>query len=140
MKISQTWLASHTGPIEWSITSRGRSPRVRAAGDEIPEPGAEVGAAEDGVGRDGEEQHHGDRVVLMHTVTSSRGRRLRAPVRAGRTARRRRPRRARRKRLLILRRISTVVIPSPAYSTATRMNVIQTPVLAVAASSTFIWL
>ena len=26
-KISQTWLASHTGPIEWSITSRGRSPR-----------------------------------------------------------------------------------------------------------------
>ena len=27
MKISHTWLASHTGPIEWSITSRGRSPR-----------------------------------------------------------------------------------------------------------------
>ena len=27
MKTSQTWLASHTGPIEWSITSRGRSPR-----------------------------------------------------------------------------------------------------------------
>ena len=25
-KINQTWLASHTGPIEWSITSRGRSP------------------------------------------------------------------------------------------------------------------
>ena len=27
-KISQTWLASQTGPIEWSITSRGRSPRA----------------------------------------------------------------------------------------------------------------
>jgi hypothetical protein len=27
MKINQTWLASQTGAIEWSITSRGRSPR-----------------------------------------------------------------------------------------------------------------
>ena len=27
MKISHTWFASHTGPIEWSITTRGRSPR-----------------------------------------------------------------------------------------------------------------
>ena len=27
-KISQTWLASHTGAIEWSMTSRGRSPRL----------------------------------------------------------------------------------------------------------------
>src|SRR6476646_294743 len=27
MKINHTWLASQTGPIEWSITSRGRSPR-----------------------------------------------------------------------------------------------------------------
>ena len=26
-KISQTWFASQTGAIEWSITSRGRSPR-----------------------------------------------------------------------------------------------------------------
>ena len=25
-KISQTWLASHTGPIEWSMIARGRSP------------------------------------------------------------------------------------------------------------------
>ena len=27
-KISHTWLPSQMGPIEWSITSRGRSPRV----------------------------------------------------------------------------------------------------------------
>ena len=26
-KISQTWLASHTGPIEWAMTARGRAPR-----------------------------------------------------------------------------------------------------------------
>ena len=61
-KISQTWLASHTGPIEWSITSRGRSPRFSAAGDEVPEAGTEVGAAEHRVGGDGDEQDHGDGV------------------------------------------------------------------------------
>src|SRR3954447_12597391 len=27
-KMSQTWLASHTGAIEWSMTSRGLAPRV----------------------------------------------------------------------------------------------------------------
>ena len=27
MKINHTWFASHTGPIEWSMTSRGRFPR-----------------------------------------------------------------------------------------------------------------
>jgi hypothetical protein len=27
-RMSHTWLASHTGPIEWSITARGRSPRA----------------------------------------------------------------------------------------------------------------
>src|SRR3954451_25124683 len=27
VKINHTWLASHTGPIEWSMTSRGRWPR-----------------------------------------------------------------------------------------------------------------
>src|SRR3954451_5892805 len=26
-KMSHTWFASHTGPIEWSINARGRSPR-----------------------------------------------------------------------------------------------------------------
>jgi len=26
-KMSHTWLASHTGPIEWSMTARGRVPR-----------------------------------------------------------------------------------------------------------------
>ncbi len=27
-KINHTWLASHTGPIEWSMTVRGRAPRA----------------------------------------------------------------------------------------------------------------
>ena len=62
-KISQTWLASHTGPIEWSMTARGRSPALGAAGDEVPEPGAEVGPAEERVGGDADEQHDGDGVA-----------------------------------------------------------------------------
>ena len=70
MKISQTWLASHTGPIEWSITSRGRSPALGAAGDEVPEAGAEVGAAEHGVGRDRRANSTTATVVLIGTVTS----------------------------------------------------------------------
>jgi len=26
-KMSQTWLASHTGPMEWAMTARGAAPR-----------------------------------------------------------------------------------------------------------------
>ena len=48
-KISHTWLASQTGAMAWSMTSRGRSPRLRPARHEVPEAGAEVGAAEDRV-------------------------------------------------------------------------------------------
>ena len=51
MKISHTWLASHTGPMEWSITVRGRSAALGPAGDQVPDPGTEVGAAEDRVRR-----------------------------------------------------------------------------------------
>ena len=83
MKISHTWLASHTGPMEWSMTARGRSPRARATGDQVPEPGAEVGPAEQGVGGDAEEQDHGDGVAPTHpTGTSSwtLRRRRRRPV------------------------------------------------------------
>ena len=44
---------------------RGDGPRPRAAsratGDEVPEPGAEVRPAEDGVGGHADEQHDGDR-------------------------------------------------------------------------------
>ena len=48
-KISQTWFASHTGPIEWSTTARGCLPFSAPPAIEIPEPGAEVGAAEERV-------------------------------------------------------------------------------------------
>ena len=53
------------------MTSRGRSPALGAAGDEVPEAGAEVGAAEHGVGRDGEEQHDGDGVAHARVTSSS---------------------------------------------------------------------
>ena len=60
MKISQTWLASQTGPIECSISARGRAPALGAAGRQVPEAGAEVGAAEHGVRREGEQQDDRD--------------------------------------------------------------------------------
>ena len=62
MKINQTWFASHTGPIEWSIERTRPLAPLGAAGDEVPEPGAEVGAAEERVGGDADEQHDGDGV------------------------------------------------------------------------------
>ena len=46
-------------------------PALGAAGDEVPEAGAEVGAAEHGVGRDGEEQHDGDRRAHARVTSSS---------------------------------------------------------------------
>ena len=61
MKISQTWLASQTGPIERSISRARPRAALRAAGGEVPEAGAEVGAAEHGVRREGEQQDDRDR-------------------------------------------------------------------------------
>ena len=81
MKINQTWLASHTGPIEWLTTARGRAPRSAPPAVRSQNPDAEVGAAEQRVSGDADEQHDGDR--LAHgTGTSSR-----ASVRAGRQRR-----------------------------------------------------
>ena len=37
-KISQTWLASQTGPIAQSISSRARSAALAAAGDQAQNP------------------------------------------------------------------------------------------------------
>ena len=71
-KISQTWLASHTGPIAQSISSRARRPRVTAPGDEAPEPGAEVGAAEHGVGGHARPQHQRDGIGAAHCASSAR--------------------------------------------------------------------
>ena len=59
IKMSQTWLASHTGAIEWSITLRGGH-RARPACDEVPDPGAEVGPCEHGVREHPDEQHDSD--------------------------------------------------------------------------------
>ena len=56
-KISQTWLASHTGPIDSSINARVGAPVLGTAGDEVPEPGAEVGTREQRVERDPDEHH-----------------------------------------------------------------------------------
>ena len=44
-----------------------------AAGDEVPEPGAEVGAAEERVRGDAEEQHHGGRVRRFIRPAPPRG-------------------------------------------------------------------
>ena len=52
-KISQTWLASHSGPIDAAIASRSTlaSPAVRSAArrSQVEDAGAEVSAGEDGV-------------------------------------------------------------------------------------------
>ena len=96
-KISQTWFASQTGPIEWSMSARGRSPALGAARDEVPEARAEVGAAEERVGGDADEQDDRDDVSLAHSARprwasprlgcAVHGRCV-AAVRAGRRARR----------------------------------------------------
>ena len=61
-KISQTWLASHTGAIEWWAWSRMR-PRARtAAGEQLPEAGAEVGSGQHGIeGETGQDEQQRDR-------------------------------------------------------------------------------
>ncbi len=48
-KISQTWLASQTGAIEWCAWSRIALAVLAATGEQLPEAGAEVGAGEHGV-------------------------------------------------------------------------------------------
>ena len=53
-KISQTWLASQTGLIERWIIPRTPAAALGAAGGQVPEAGAEVGAAEHRVGGDAE--------------------------------------------------------------------------------------
>ena len=67
-KISQTWLASHTGPIAQSIRSRARRPRSPRPADQAPEPGAEVRAAEHGVRRHAGPQDRGDGIGAAHAA------------------------------------------------------------------------
>ena len=61
-KISQTWFASHTGPIAQSISARGRWPRSPPPASRLQKPAPEIGAAEHGVHRHADDEHDGDGV------------------------------------------------------------------------------
>ena len=65
-KISQTWFASQTGPIAQSTSAARPRAALAAAGEQRPEPRAEVGAAEDRVERRADPQHAGDGVGGAH--------------------------------------------------------------------------
>ena len=79
-KISQTWLASQTGPIAQSISARARLPRSPPPGEQRPEAGAEVGAAEHGVEGHADPEHAGDGVGGAHCgLPRPRARRGRSP-------------------------------------------------------------
>ena len=56
-----------------------------AAGDEVPEPGAEVGAAEERVRGDAEEQHDRDDVAVIRPAPPRRRRVGHARAHSGRT-------------------------------------------------------
>ena len=75
-KISQTWFASQTGPIAQSIRPARARAALAAAGEQRPEPGAEVGAAEDRVERHADPQHARDGVGGAHRAPSGGRRRL----------------------------------------------------------------
>src|SRR5215211_1599157 len=103
-----------------------------AARGQVPEPGPEVGAAEDRIGHHGQEQHPGDggahRTGSSSAVTGTGG--SLGPYGTSCSA----GPSARRNRLLIPRSTRIVVVPTTAYRTTTARKVIQTPVLPVAAS------
>ena len=61
-KISQTWLASQTGPIAESIICRGRRPRSPPPASRLQSPAPKSAPAEDGVHRHPDEEHDGDGV------------------------------------------------------------------------------
>ena len=68
-KMSQTWFASHTGPIAWLMTCRGAPPLHRATGGEVPEPAAEVGPTEERVHGDAGHQDDGDDVAHLSPLS-----------------------------------------------------------------------
>ncbi len=105
MKISQTWLASQTGVSERWISARGRSPRLGVAGDQVPEAGAEVGAAEHGVERRPDPEDRRGDVGAGHSAASAGGAYGVSSSPSSPSARQRRD---------IARRTSTAPAPSPA--------------------------
>ena len=89
-KISQTWLASHTGAIESWACSRTRSARSPRPAEQLPEPGAEVGAAEHRVERQtGQHEHQRERLQEHVRRAGGRGRALGPPSSSGPAASRR---------------------------------------------------
>ena len=48
-KMSQTWLASHTGPIDSAMRLRCAAPAVAEPGEKVPESSAEIGAGQEHV-------------------------------------------------------------------------------------------
>ena len=81
MKISQTWLASQTGPIAQSIEIARAPAALAAAGDEAPEAGAEVGAAEHRVEGHADPEDAGDGFGACSCRTLERRRFAARPVR-----------------------------------------------------------
>ena len=73
-KISQTWLASQTGPIAQSISPRARLAALPAPGEQGPEARAEVGAAEHRVEGGPDPEHAGDGVGGAHFEPPARRR------------------------------------------------------------------
>ena len=57
-RISQTWFASQIGPMACAISSRWRS-APGARGEQVPDPAAEVGPAQQHVGVERERQQRG---------------------------------------------------------------------------------
>ena len=74
-KTSHTWLASQTGPIAQSISSRARRPRSPPPATRLQKPGAEVRAAEHRVHRRPDPQHRGDGIRAAHCASSASVRR-----------------------------------------------------------------
>ena len=72
-KISQTWLASQTGPIERSICAADLLARSPLPGEQVPDAGAEVGAAEDRVQRHPDPEDRRADVGRAHADASSAG-------------------------------------------------------------------
>ncbi len=98
---------------------------VAATGDEAPEAGAEVRAAEDGIRRHADPQHDGHGVGGAHRGASADG-----PYGTSESTSS-----AARQRLAIARSVITSAAPSAAYSPTTSANVTQTPSACVTASS-----
>ena len=111
MKISQTWFASQTGPMQRSIRPPSPFAPFAGAAEQVPHAGAEVGSAEHGVEGHANPENGCDGVGLAHAGPPpvAGGRLVARPVRhldVGTAL----PRR----NAAMRRRITIVVVPSRA--------------------------